>query len=117
MALTAALEKCGYQIGTAYQLADDLLDCVGSTEASGKTLGTDIARGKHTLAERDESGFAVTGRHVHRLCRSAMDAMRSWPEVQQAVCAFLAEDLQPVLDRQDLPLTLLETMAVEGGVR
>ncbi len=50
-ALSAALEEAGYRVGTAYQLADDLLDVEGCEEAAGKTLGTDVARRKFTLAQ------------------------------------------------------------------
>ena len=113
--LTAALEECGYRIGTAYQLADDLLDFIGSPDASGKTLGTDAARGKHTLAEKDDSGFVVTGGHVRRLCGSALEKLSDWPGAQQAAAAFLTEDWQPVLDRQKLPLNLMEAATVGWG--
>jgi len=110
--LTAALEECGYRIGTAYQLADDLLDSIGEPEASSKTLGTDAARGKHTLAENDDSGIAVTDHYIRRLCGSALEKLRNWPQAQQAAADFLAGDLQPVLDRQELPLHLMEPAAV-----
>ena len=39
----------GIQIGTAYQIYDDCLDLAGSETATGKTLGTDLRKGKFTL--------------------------------------------------------------------
>ncbi|MEM9399881.1 MAG: polyprenyl synthetase family protein [Verrucomicrobiota bacterium] len=36
-------------LGTAYQIYDDCLDLFGKEETFGKTLGTDLARGKLTL--------------------------------------------------------------------
>jgi octaprenyl-diphosphate synthase len=39
----------GFQIGTAYQIYDDCLDLVGTESATGKTLGTDLRKGKFTL--------------------------------------------------------------------
>ncbi len=39
----------GMQIGTAYQIYDDCLDLAGSESATGKTLGTDLRKGKFTL--------------------------------------------------------------------
>lgn len=36
-------------LGTAYQIYDDCLDLFGTEETFGKTLGTDLARGKLTL--------------------------------------------------------------------
>ncbi|MEP7016136.1 MAG: polyprenyl synthetase family protein [Verrucomicrobiota bacterium] len=42
-------KKFGTQIGTAYQIYDDCLDLAGSESATGKTLGTDLIKGKFTL--------------------------------------------------------------------
>jgi octaprenyl-diphosphate synthase len=45
----AALRQYGLAIGTAYQVYDDCLDLFGSEAAAGKSLGTDLAKGKLTL--------------------------------------------------------------------
>jgi octaprenyl-diphosphate synthase len=45
----ASLAAYGMKLGTAYQIYDDCLDLVGSEEVVGKTLGTDLAKGKLTL--------------------------------------------------------------------
>jgi octaprenyl-diphosphate synthase len=39
----------GFQIGTAYQIYDDCVDLAGTEGATGKTLGTDLRKGKFTL--------------------------------------------------------------------
>jgi octaprenyl-diphosphate synthase len=39
----------GFQIGTAYQMYDDCVDLAGNEGATGKTLGTDLRKGKFTL--------------------------------------------------------------------
>jgi octaprenyl-diphosphate synthase len=39
----------GIQVGTAYQIYDDCVDLVGSESVTGKTLGTDLRKGKFTL--------------------------------------------------------------------
>ena len=44
-----ALREYGDHIGTAYQIYDDCLDLIGEEEEVGKTLRTDINRGKLTL--------------------------------------------------------------------
>lgn len=44
-----ALRDFGIALGTAYQLYDDCLDLFGSEAAVGKSLGTDLAKGKLTL--------------------------------------------------------------------
>ncbi len=45
----ARLAGYGLQLGTAYQVYDDCLDLVGTEQNVGKTLRTDLAKGKLTL--------------------------------------------------------------------
>jgi len=45
----AALRQYGLALGTAYQVYDDCLDLFGSEAKAGKSLGTDLAKGKMTL--------------------------------------------------------------------
>lgn len=44
-----ALDGFGRSLGIAFQIADDLLDVVGSEHATGKSLGTDLKKQKLTL--------------------------------------------------------------------
>lgn len=48
-ATEAKLFDYGLKLGTAYQIYDDCLDLVGSEETVGKTLRTDLEKGKLTL--------------------------------------------------------------------
>jgi octaprenyl-diphosphate synthase len=45
----SALRSYGAKIGAAYQIYDDCLDLAGSEKQTGKTLGTDLRKGKLTL--------------------------------------------------------------------
>jgi octaprenyl-diphosphate synthase len=45
----ATLRQFGLAFGTAYQVYDDCVDLFGSEAAAGKSLGTDLAKGKLTL--------------------------------------------------------------------
>jgi farnesyl diphosphate synthase len=49
MAQRHLLAAYGRDLGAAFQIADDLLDVVGTTEETGKTAGKDAAAGKATL--------------------------------------------------------------------
>jgi octaprenyl-diphosphate synthase len=42
-------KRFGIQVGTAYQIYDDCVDLAGSESVTGKTLGTDLRKGKFTL--------------------------------------------------------------------
>ncbi|MFN2541189.1 MAG: polyprenyl synthetase family protein [Chthoniobacterales bacterium] len=46
---TEILKNFGLRIGTAYQIYDDCLDIAGDENTIGKTLGTDLRKGKFTL--------------------------------------------------------------------
>ncbi len=108
-ALSGALTEAGYRVGTAYQLADDLIDVLGDEQAAGKTLGTDAARGKFTLPQLPENGIAVTREHIGRLCQSAVGALTAWPAAREGVSKFILEDMQPVLHGIDLNLEMQGT--------
>jgi octaprenyl-diphosphate synthase len=44
-----AMKDYGLKLGTAYQIYDDCLDIAGNEEKAGKTLGSDLRKGKLTL--------------------------------------------------------------------
>ncbi|MEU7764160.1 polyprenyl synthetase family protein [Nocardia sp. NPDC049190] len=54
------LARLGDAVGTAFQISDDIIDISSASEQSGKTPGTDLREGVHTLpvlyALRDEGG-------------------------------------------------------------
>ncbi len=45
----AAMRQYGLSLGIAYQIYDDCLDLYGAEDTAGKSLGTDLAKGKVTL--------------------------------------------------------------------
>ena len=47
--IISAMKTFGLKLGTAYQIYDDCLDIMGSEDHVGKTLGTDLRKGKLTL--------------------------------------------------------------------
>ncbi len=96
-ALTAALIESGYAVGTAYQLADDILDVNGSEEESGKTLGSDEARGKTAVGALPAREQAEAIASVERLCAKSEHALEAWPAVHQGWRAFMQADMRPAL--------------------
>jgi geranylgeranyl pyrophosphate synthase len=98
--LSEALEEAGYRVGTAYQLADDLLDVVGDESVAGKTLGSDRRRHKATLAMIGGDSAEVARVQVGEQFDAALECLRAWPAVREALATFLSEDVVPVLERQ-----------------
>ncbi len=64
-AQTAALKSYGLKLGVAYQIYDDLLDLAGDEASAGKTLGTDLKKGKLTLPMLQLLHAAQNGQHEH----------------------------------------------------
>ncbi len=48
-ATALGLKEFAMRVGTAYQIYDDCLDIAGDEDTTGKTLGTDLRKGKLTL--------------------------------------------------------------------
>ncbi len=104
-ALCRGLAEAGYRVGTAYQLADDLLDVLGREDVAGKTLGTDRARGKFTLASASGEGRHALKRHIADQFESGLECLRQWPGPRDALARFVSCDLIPLFDRYNLGLT------------
>jgi octaprenyl-diphosphate synthase len=112
-----ALRQFGAAFGTAYQVYDDCVDLFGSETAAGKSLGTDLAKGKLTwpvlLAwERADAGERARLEHL----------IQNWrPENLAAVNQFLEryETLEPSLaviaKYLELARRALKTLPESGG--
>lgn len=94
--LSEVLLESGYLLGTAYQLADDILDANGCAETSDKSLGSDQHRDKPTSVTVGGPEEAMA--FVHRLCDDAHQALKPWPKVYQGWASFMDQDIKPVLD-------------------
>ena len=78
-----ALREYGFNLGTAFQLVDDLLDFTGDAEVLGKPVGGDLREGKmtlpliHLLQQNEEVG----GRIVRDIIGSRTVAPGQWEEL------------------------------------
>lgn len=86
-----ALTEAGYELGTAYQLADDLLDAAGDASKAGKTLGTDLARNKMTAASFLPAGHDPA-HHVSALCQQARARLSPWAQLLTAWDEYIEQD-------------------------
>ncbi len=90
-----ALQSFGMKIGAAYQIYDDCLDIAGSESVIGKTLGTDLRKGKLTLPvlvllkaappiEREQYSKMIVDGKVDELTNVLKTEMTSAP-LQQSI--------------------------------
>ena len=112
-----ALRQFGAAFGTAYQVYDDCVDLFGSETAAGKSLGTDLAKGKLTwpVLLAWERADAVGRARLENL-------IQNWrPEHLAAVNEFMAryETLEPSLaviaKYLELARRALKTLPESGG--
>jgi octaprenyl-diphosphate synthase len=94
-----ALREAGFILGTAYQLADDVLDASGNEAVSGKTLGTDSKRGKTTAITATKNAPADPAHYIYALLDRSADQLAPWPVLFEAWNAFLNVTMKPVLSK------------------
>ncbi len=95
--LRLALHQAGYALGTAYQLADDLLDETGDERSAGKTLGLDRARRQPTAACVFAGGAPALVQECRTLRQQALAALDPWPDARDALNDYLVHDMNPAL--------------------
>ncbi|MEN7973774.1 MAG: polyprenyl synthetase family protein [Verrucomicrobiota bacterium] len=96
---TEALREAGFILGTAYQLADDVLDASGNEVVSGKTLGKDAERGKTTAITATKNAPDDPIGYIHALLEASSAQLAPWPELQEAWNSFLEETIRPILEK------------------
>jgi geranylgeranyl diphosphate synthase type II len=83
-----ALRAYGKNIGLAFQVVDDILDCTSSSEILGKGVQKDESRGKATFPTL--LGLEESRGYAHNLIKEACDLLAPWGE-QAADLMALAE--------------------------
>jgi len=95
--LGVALLRSGTALGTAYQLADDLLDEREDVADAGKTLGSDQRDNKLTATVFRFPGQPDPAAHIKRLLQEADAELEAWPAVQAAWQRYAADVIRPVI--------------------
>ncbi|MBO4713111.1 MAG: polyprenyl synthetase family protein [Fibrobacter sp.] len=84
------IRKYGRSIGLAFQIVDDILDIVSTTEELGKDAGSDVERGKATypaLIGLEKS--RERARELYEESISALDALEYDTSLFRAIAAFI----------------------------
>ncbi len=95
----SALKEAGFLLGTAYQLADDILDASGDPGESDKSLGRDEARMKQTAAHAAAQEGVDLVEAVREYTLQSVSALQSYPSLQRSWQAYLEHDIMPVLSQ------------------
>jgi octaprenyl-diphosphate synthase len=111
-----AAGRFGRHLGIAYQIFDDLVDLYGDESMIGKTLGTDLAKGKFTLpllllleklpAEEKEALLARFREGDATVAESFTGRLHEYPIFDEVVSVFeaqLAEATESVAPFSELP--------------
>ena len=96
--LRDTLQECGFSIGTAYQLSDDILDAAEDPDAADKTLGSDQARSKNTVACTVDAREAATNL-IQELRAKASASLQPWPVVRSAWDRYVEQDVWPAIQK------------------
>ena len=113
----AALRQFGLAFGTAYQVYDDCVDLFGSEAAAGKSLGTDLAKGKLTLPVLllwERAGEADRARLVQWIQNWQPDA---WAPMSALLLKYntLAPSVESIHQYLDKARQILRTVAESPG--
>ena len=90
----AGMERCAYDIGIAFQIQDDILDVVGSTEVLGKAVGSDAKNEKNTYVTIH--GIEKASADVEKLSRDALGILDEFGGEQE----FLRELIVQLIHRE-----------------
>ena len=108
-----AMQAYGRHLGTAFQLADDILDYESDSDAMGKNAGDDLAEGKPTLPLLYAMWHA--GDEDAALIREAIEEANGLPHLQRIVTVMndtgaLNYTRQKAFEEADMAISALDVL-------
>jgi geranylgeranyl diphosphate synthase type II len=89
-----AMERCGYNVGIAFQIQDDILDVTGDSKELGKTTGSDENNNKQTYVTIN--GLDKSAEDVAKMSNEAVHILESLGRES----GFLSELITMLIDRR-----------------
>ncbi len=90
----ARLERAASNLGIAFQIQDDILDCTSTTEVLGKPVGSDEKN--HKLTYVTLHGLEVSKAQVRELSEEAIQILNSFPQKNE----FLIQLVEQLVNRE-----------------
>jgi geranylgeranyl diphosphate synthase type II len=90
----AAMEKCAYNVGIAFQIQDDILDVTGDSKELGKPVGSDESNNKQTYVT--VNGLNKAAQDVRKMSNEALEILDGLNEK----CDFLRELILLLIKRK-----------------
>ncbi len=85
-----AIRNYGRSIGLAFQIVDDILDIVSTTEELGKDAGSDIEKGKATYPSIvGLENSRVKAKELYNESLKALDSLKCDTSILRAIAAFI----------------------------
>lgn len=91
----AAMEKCAYNVGIAFQIQDDILDIIGDSRELGKMVGSDAQNNKQTYVTI--KGLEESQREVETLSKEAVSILNDFPGEHE----FLEQLIMQLIHRRN----------------
>lgn len=88
------MERAASDLGIAFQIQDDILDCTSTTEILGKPVGSDVKN--HKLTYVTLHGLEASSRQVRELSEEAVELLNSFEHKNE----FLIELVQQLINRE-----------------
>lgn len=92
-----SLRNAGFDLGIAYQLADDILDASNHESVSGKTLGQDLARGKTTAMTALKGAPQDPIKYIYQKLQNTSKHLIKWPNLLQSWELYISDEIEPII--------------------
>ena len=119
-----ALKSYGINLGSAFQIIDDLLDYQGDEDLTGKTVGNDLAEGKMTLPLifTLETASEQDRERLFSILREERNSSSSFPEVLSIMQRYDGFDraqkkAESIIEDALKPLTLFTDESQQDTIR
>ncbi len=101
--LADTLQAAGSDLGTAYQIADDILDQRTDIPDAGKMLGTDARDNRITTASLLQHPGTDPYACIEELLQQSRQRIAHWPTMRQAWDAYIDTYLRPTIQHMAGP--------------